>query len=863
MECRLSRGLRTVTIVLVIGWMLAIPASLASKDPVVKISSFEELELAQPKALRLLIEYSTLCRRQYRFDKMEELLRQAESLAPGHWEVLLARARVAILKMDFAGARELLRKLEAGGEAPVETLVETGNLLYQENKLDEAKALLERGIATYPQEASFYYLLSQINRSRKEYSAWEKHIERAVELDLFDASIRSAYAFMMVKMQGNMKGAEEQARIALKIDPYCLGAHSYLGNGGRSEQYPEKKKAEEDDIDKWLAEADKLLVKREFDRAEPLFGKVLRRDSSSMEAIIGMGTICYYREDYDEALRWFFRGLETSPGYGMAHYGIQQSLSRKVDRINVHLPSILKRFDEAEVPAPEFLEDVFVNYNELAPDMQKIIRMMVAPLSNYLKPLKMAGATFYFLPFHHFLWQAPGLESVKGTRTFDLRLWDDVKGQGGFHAVSGTEWERGVKAGRFNVALHEFAHQVHSFLSGEEKREVKRLFIAAKKEGRTLDYYADMNEFEYLAQGIEAYASPEKLPDQKDTMGHTRSELLKKDPDLHKFVDGMNRKKSYRENVIPAVVSKAYGKAEEKKYDEALEILKQGEIKYVSHPSFYRAQADIFFLKGQVAMARSLYQNGLRQFPNSLELYIDAAMDDFFLGGKREQAIASLEAQLKKHPGSSELLSQLGQFYYYEGQLDKMQTTFQRALALDPYPNPYSGYRPFSFLGTGCLEKKDYEGAIRHFTHRLEKIDRNDPLANASLATAFLETGRKEEGRAYLDMALQLNPRLPLVQETKARFLEKEGKIDKAKAILEWVVEHFPKRLQSRYLLARLIKGTDPAKAEALLEEGIELSQSAQAMSEVILSQDDTQFSLFSRTARSSLRGELAALKRL
>lgn len=816
MSNRANRKLRIVAMVMVIGWLAAIPASLPAGDSDSGDAVFDNLERkivetqrdlavllqkkgayaeaeavlrrgleTNPESLPLLVEYAYLCKRQYRLEKMEELLRQAERINPGHWEVLLAGARVAILKMDFVAARQTLKKLDAAGEAPMETLFETANLLYQENKQDEAVVLLKQGIAEYPGEASFYYLLSQVERSRKQYADWQADIRKAVELDPFDAPIRAAYAFMMVKMEGNLQGAEEQARIALKIDPFCLTAHSYLGNGGRSEQYPEAEKTEKTEIDQWLTEADEFLVKRQFSRAEPLFENVLRLQPSSMPAIIGMGTIHYYREEYNKALDWFFKGLAVAPGHGMAHYGVQQALTRKLDRVNIHLPSILQRFEETDVAAPDYLQDVFVNYKDLAPDMQKIIRMTAAPLSNYMKTLKMAGATFYFLPFHHFLWQAPGLEWVKGTRTFDLRLWDDVKGQGGFHAVSGTEWQRGVKSGRFNVALHEFAHQVHSFLSPEEKQEVKRLFIQAKKEGRTLDYYADMNEFEYLAQGLEAYASLEKLPDQKDTMGHTRSELKKKDPALFRFVEGMNKKDNYRDNEITAVVSLAYGQAGEKKYDEALKILERGEADYGSHPSFFRARADILFKKGQPEKARSMYQTGLRLFPDSLGLHVDAAMDDFFLGHKRDQAVAALEAQTKKHPESSELFDQLAQFYYCDRQFPDMKKTFLRALELDPYPNPYSGYRPYSFLGAASLEQGDYKGAIRYFTHRLEKIDRNDPLANASLALAYLETGRKDKGQAYLDMALKLNGKLPFVQKIKARFQAQEGNRDEIKTILQ------------------------------------------------------------------------------
>ena len=66
---------------------------------------------------------------------------------------------------------------------------------------------------------------------------------------------------------------------------------------------------------------------------------------------------------------------------------------------------IEKKFALMDVPEPSYLRDVFINYGKADSELQKIIRLSVAPLSNYLAILKIAGATFYLIPFHKFLWQ--------------------------------------------------------------------------------------------------------------------------------------------------------------------------------------------------------------------------------------------------------------------------------------------------------------------------------------------------------------------------------------------------------------------------------------------------------------------------
>jgi hypothetical protein len=127
--------------------------------------------------------------------------------------------------------------------------------------------------------------------------------------------------------------------------------------------------------------------------------------------------------------------------------------------------------------------------------------------------------------------------SLRGTRTFDGRVWDDVRGIGGLRAATGLEALDDAERFGFDTLVHEIAHQVHYYALGQRDRiQIRRLYEAAEEEGRFLDYYAATNEAEYFAQGVEAFASLAKRPGCESTHCHTRFELFRRDPALHEFI---------------------------------------------------------------------------------------------------------------------------------------------------------------------------------------------------------------------------------------------------------------------------------------------------------------------------------------
>jgi len=602
MDKKVHLSFKTFTLFALLLPLLILPVHALEKEKADKITSFEELEKAivqtqekikenpedveeycrlaqlmlkkgqydaakqslqnvlniKPNHIGSLLTLSRVYWGLYQFEKGEETFKKVEALDPENRKAQFLEATFAIDRMDFDAALSIYQSILEKKPESAEALCGIAEVFYWRDQFEESEKYIKKCLSLNPEISRAYLIQSLIHRLRQENDEWKETGLKAVELAPFDELARTNMAKIFMRGEGKMDEGYEQAQIALKINPYSYNSHLFLGTGWTPKNYKEQKiEGDEETVNKikeLLKEGDGFLLNQEFGKANTAFIKVLKLAPSNITAQIGKGTLNYHLKEYRTALSWFFKVLDIEPDYGLAHYGVCQSLLRLKDRINVRFAEIEKEFAAKDEAEPPFLREVFINYEQLDPEIQKIIRFSVKPLNNYLKVLKDGHATFYLIPFHKLLWECPYLDKMKGTRTFDKRLWDDVKGCGGFNSTSGSDWEKDVKYHRFNVVAHEFAHQVHSFLSEELKKEIKRLFLKAKKERITLDFYADFNEWEYFAVGVEAYVSEEKLADQKIGYGHTRRELLGKDPDLYNFIKSLSEQERYLENEIKAVV---------------------------------------------------------------------------------------------------------------------------------------------------------------------------------------------------------------------------------------------------------------------------------------------------------------------
>jgi tetratricopeptide (TPR) repeat protein len=494
---------------------------------------------ADPKNVPAQVLLARLFRTEYRFEAERAELAKAQALAPKAEDVLLLEASSDLDSMDFGAAAAIYKALAGQSPKSAAALCGLAEVAYWRNKLDESGTYIDQCLAADPGFGRAYLLKSLIHRIRQENDQWKAAGRKAVEVSPFDDEARANLFNILMRGEQKMEEGYAQAKVALRINPLCYQAHNYIGNGWTAVTYgPDQTAAP---LEPLLKDGNEALISRDLDRADRAFDGVLKADGKNIKALIGKGTASYHRGRFEESLAWFRRALDVNPDYGLAHYGVSQSLLRLKDAINVRLAGIEKQFADKDAPEPVFLGDVFINYGRLDADLKKIIRLSVKPLRSFLKAAKDKGATFYITPFHMIQSEAPGMADIRGQRTFDGRLWDDVKGLGGLHALSGEDWERDVKRLRYNVVAHEFTHQVHGLVPKDLRDEVKRLFEKAKKERLTLDFYADFNEFEYFATGVEAYVSEDKLADQKIAYGHTRGELLARDPDLYRLIERLDK----------------------------------------------------------------------------------------------------------------------------------------------------------------------------------------------------------------------------------------------------------------------------------------------------------------------------------
>lgn len=487
----------------------------------------EEILGAEPQRVDANVLLIRIHQQRGRDDEAEALLEQTAQFAPNDLHVRLLQAE----NLEKQEAAEAFDAILEDHPASVEALVAAAAARYEMAQAAEEKAReeLDEALALDSLNAGAHLLYADLHDGDED--ARREAIDKALAADSLSAEAHSSLAGLL-RSDGDLGGAFQEYLIALRLDPYDNSIHGSLGNGGSLISWSRYPPLPDDEVPPDLASllerGDTLLLRREFDEAEATYRRALESYPGYAAALMGIGSVHYYRGEYEAAGEQFQEVVSAHPGLGLAHFGISQSQARLKDRDDPELLEAVERFRAIpRPPEPEGLREVFPDFDRVDEDLQKIILLSVAPLSNYVNVLAVAGATYQLIPFHKRQWELPNKERIRGRRTFDLRLWDDVKGQGGFHSTAGEEWVREVMYERFNVLAHEFMHQVHSIFTEDQQKEVEQLYREAKRAERTLDSYADYNEWEYLAQAYEAWISPRKLPDLRGTAGHTREEVTR------------------------------------------------------------------------------------------------------------------------------------------------------------------------------------------------------------------------------------------------------------------------------------------------------------------------------------------------
>jgi tetratricopeptide (TPR) repeat protein len=129
-------------------------AVASEHNPLKKFEAARDFRAAvslAPNHAGALLGLSRLCRAAGRFDRANELLDKAARAHPKHWEIHLARARVAIAQKDADAAWraiETARTLTRGVMPQPHILA--GRLLYAQGELEKGKKAFETAIRIHP-----------------------------------------------------------------------------------------------------------------------------------------------------------------------------------------------------------------------------------------------------------------------------------------------------------------------------------------------------------------------------------------------------------------------------------------------------------------------------------------------------------------------------------------------------------------------------------------------------------------------------------------------------------------------------------------------------------------------------------------
>lgn len=516
-------------------------------------------------------------RRKWNLESAEAAFREGAALEPSSLEAALGLARIARARLEYAYAINLLDKASSGHPNAPEVLNEYGSVYLAaeepkrarqsfekvlristsdvtaiiglagvdllERDYDRATLSLNECLSLDPQNSYGHSMLARVLLESNKNSEAAAEATRAISLDPYN--VEALYALACVR--SSERRADESrslARRVVSLDPFNIGARRVLsqyldGQTGYQQRVSEQARAHY-----WSGRT--LKQEGELTKALPEFEAALQIEPRYYAALIGLADVWLRQGDCERAAAAARLATTVDPDGALAHLELSCAYRGINERSRIEIGAVdfaSLFYDQLAPRAYSLTREIFPHYRSLTKEQQAVIDVAVAPLAGFLPKLASKKARHYLLAFDQRPGDLQGFADVADEKTFDGRYYASIRGVGGRVTVSGIEYLDQVARGGFNTIAHEFAHQVHLTAIGEsEGREIRHLFEQARREGRTLDYYAAANEYEYFAQGYEAFISERKRPSAGLTGRHTNHELLMRDPELYKFLIRLTRR---------------------------------------------------------------------------------------------------------------------------------------------------------------------------------------------------------------------------------------------------------------------------------------------------------------------------------
>ncbi|MCA9729583.1 MAG: tetratricopeptide repeat protein, partial [Candidatus Eisenbacteria bacterium] len=404
-------------------------------------------------------------------------------------------------------------------------------------------ALEQAGTARQRMEA--WIGLAKVAQKRQDWDGSLELLTSAVAEDVLDPGPLLALVETRIR-RGETDAATAATELALELDPYSETAHYMLGNGYARKNYTQLYAAYPGQFADGagrdtLAVADSLFALGRFHEARQTYLALSKAHPAWADVRAHLGSLDFSEARYDSALTMFQSSLRLCPEYGRAHHGIAKSLEKLRVAFDIHTADDQREFAATPFPDVPNIEKFVVNWQSLSPRHQKRVALSIQPWQRFLPVLIAGGHTYYIKPIHELLSETPGQETLRDQRiSYDSRLWDDVRGCGGYHTVTGIEDVERTIFHNYDTVLHELTHQVHGVMPPDVAREIEELYRQTKERdagtgNAFLSRYAGGSVWEYFAEGANALSHPRR--DEFDRQEIVQERLLSIDPELARMVE--------------------------------------------------------------------------------------------------------------------------------------------------------------------------------------------------------------------------------------------------------------------------------------------------------------------------------------
>jgi tetratricopeptide (TPR) repeat protein len=690
---------------------------------------------------------------------------------------LLASANLSTMLLDFDGAAE-----------------------QYEHALSLAATTADSGEAFHGLGVAFY--------RKRDFDASFDYLKRALVVSAPDPDLLMSTSSTLIRL-GRTADAIEFAKLAVRISPYHERAHYLLGNGYSSKNYTELYAAypgafADEAGMAAIREADALLAEGKPSEARKAY-EALRSDHSEwVEVPSRLGSLDFAERDYERARQRFGEALEICPEYGRAHNGMAKVLEAQRLEVEVHRDAYEEIFGATATPEIPGIEECVVNWHALSPRHQKRVALSVEPCKRFIPVLVEAGSTYYIKPLYELLSETPGQELLRDQRiSYDSRLWDDVRGCGGYNTVTGIEDVERTILNRYNTVLHELTHQVHAVLPADRKREIQELYRKTKEKDQAgddafLSRYAGGSVWEYFAEGANSLESPRR--DRYDTREIVRERLDEKDPELRGLVVVLTTEADVESCYAVAYSNRGDDRLGRGKPDEAIAAYEQAIERSPEEETALSSLVYALKVAGRKDEALALAEEKYRNNQESAALALGYADALWVSGRGLDTAIEALEAArpLVRPQEIYRIDLELGRLRWIEGNAVKSQEAY--AAVLD-----YQADDPNGLWGmaSALALAKDWARAWERYEEGV-RIRTGVVELRADYARDLLRAGEKDRAREQVDAGLLLDAEDPRILALDAWILLEEMEWDRAKASATRALEFGLWSDLARIVLARV-----------------------------------------------------------